>query len=480
MKRLSFACFVVGLMLASSASAATIKVSGTLTSISEDGECSLREAFISANKNVSRDACKKGERSRDTIKLKGVEFFVTGSTDEDESVTGDLDYTGGGPLEIRGKGMDETFINATIADDRALHATGNARSLKLRDLTIRNGEAPEPVPPGTSRGGNLLVESGSLSLNRVLIDDGTAEAGGGVYFSSVEEPRRGITINRSVFQDNTAIDGGGLQLNAFEPAKARIRRTTFVSNTAVGESLVEGGAINSNSDRLEVSDSTFLGNRAEATDDSGGVALGGAISIGGSYEKARIQGSMFQENAATQAEGTARGGAIYSGGLKTNVVNSTLYDNSSDGTGGGIHGRSTVSHVTFLLNSAGEEGDHVSASGFPVTLRNSILPGAAIAVDVCGDTPDAVSKGYNVFSYDDPDCGTLDSDITDGGNAGLRSGPAENGGPTETIGITSTSVAKDLIPKRECKSAKGVDQRGYKRPRGPRCDAGAYEEGSRP
>ncbi len=479
-QRLLLTAAIVFLAFVGAADAATINVSGTVTALEENGQCSLREAFISANKNVSRDTCTKGESTPDTIKLEGVEFFVTGSIGEDESKTGDLDYTGGGPLIIRGKGMEETLINATISDDRVLHAIGNARSLTLEKLTIRNGEAVEPVPLSAGRGGNLLVETGALSLDRVLVDGGVAELGGGVDFSAVEEPRRDITISRSIFVDNEAIDGGGLALNVFEPATVTIRRTTFDSNRAVGESLVEGGAITSNSDRLQISESTFLGNSADAIDDENGVALGGAISVGGSYEKARIERSMFQENAAVQDEGVARGGAIYSGAQKLNLVNSTLYDNSSDGSGGGLHGRATVAHATFLANTADVEGDHVSATGFPVTLRSSILPGASIAVDVCADSPDAVSRGFNVFTYDDPDCGTLDSDITDGGNAGLVAGPAENGGPTETISIMPESVAKDLIPKGECKPAKGVDQRGYKRPRGPRCDAGAYEQGAQP
>jgi hypothetical protein len=90
------------------------------------------------------------------------------------------------------------------------------------------------------------------------------------------------------------------------------------------------------------------------------------------------------------------------------------------------------------------------------------------------------SKGFNVFSYDDAGCGTLDSDIANGGNAGLASAPGAHGGPNLTIPITSGSVAKDLVPRRKCRSAKGVDQRGYVRPKGPRCDAGAFERGAQP
>ena len=52
-------------------------------------------------------------------------------------------------------------------------------------------------------------------------------------------------------------------------------------------------------------------------------------------------------------------------------------------------------------------------------------------------------------------------------------GATENGGFTNTIDLTAESEAVNLIPERKCKPAKGEDQRGFKRPKGKRCDAGA-------
>jgi hypothetical protein len=463
----------------SPARAATIQVDLGAVAIDDDDFCSLREAFISANKNIARDTCEKGESSTDTIKLGAMQdFFLTGAAeDEDESKEGDLDYTGGGPLVVRGKGKEKTVIQSGITENRAFHALGNASSLTLEDLGVYGGTAPEPES-GISRGGNILSESGALSLNRVNVKFGEADNGGGVYFISTEEPRQGIDVRRSTFMENEASDGGGMNINAFDPAEAIVKRSVFEENAAVGGN-VDGGAIHSNSRRLEISDSSFLDNRAEAPD--GGVALGGAVAITGSLETARVERSLFSaNNALLSGDATARGGAVYAAGLGTKVVNTTFYDNESEGVGGALHGRAAVAHSTFLSNHADEAGDHVSATGFPVTLRSSILPGAAIAVDVCADDPDAVSKGFNVFSYDDQDCGTLDSDVTNGGNAGLEGPPANNGGPTLTIAITAESIAKNLIPEGKCKPAGGEDQRGFERPAGPRCDAGAFERGANP
>ena len=50
---------------------------------------------------------------------------------------------------------------------------------------------------------------------------------------------------------------------------------------------------------------------------------------------------------------------------------------------------------------------------------------------------------------------------------------ADNGGATHTLALLSGSPAIDAIPKPACDVR--TDQRGVRRPQGPRCDIGAYE-----
>ncbi len=57
--------------------------------------------------------------------------------------------------------------------------------------------------------------------------------------------------------------------------------------------------------------------------------------------------------------------------------------------------------------------------------------------------------------------------------------PADNGGPTETVKLLAGSPAIDRVPVSKCKAAQGVDQRGYRRPAGIRCDSGSYERGAK-
>jgi hypothetical protein len=66
-------------------------------------------------------------------------------------------------------------------------------------------------------------------------------------------------------------------------------------------------------------------------------------------------------------------------------------------------------------------------------------------------------------------------------DAGFKdAAPDDNGGRTFTLDIAADSQAKDLVPVRKCGASGGEDQRGFRRPKGPRCDAGALERGAKP
>ncbi|MDQ3729583.1 MAG: CSLREA domain-containing protein [Actinomycetota bacterium] len=471
-RRLLGASIVAVIVLSPAAStAATIEVTTLDDERAVDGDCSLREAMQSANDNVSADECAKGRGAeRDTIKLQPAEYDLTGpSSDEDENADGDLDYTGGGALTIRGAKGGGSVIDSET-DDRVIHAVENASALKLERLMLERGDASTL---DRDDGGNVYVGEGALTLSRARISGGTAGSGGGVFFASDERLR----IDRSQLFGNEAISGGAL--NTLGTGRSTVSRSYFSENGArAGAS--RGGAITYSGDSLKVSDTFFLDNVASST--PGGSALGGAI-YGSNLD---IRRSLFWGN-ETQESGEnviAAGGAIDSNG-GTRIANTTFYDNASADAGGALVAEGALSHVTFLANSAEDGGDHVApvpnVGAGPLVVRNSIFPGAAIAVDLCDSDGTVVSKGFSVATYDDPDCGFLDSDLTGVGNPGLEPGaPFPHGGRTWTIPITKSSPAKDLVPKRKCRSAGGTDQRGFERPAGPRCDAGAFERGAKP
>jgi hypothetical protein len=77
-------------------------------------------------------------------------------------------------------GRDSTIVRdgLTAGAFRIFHVTSTG-DLRLEDLTIRGGNAPD-------NGGGILVDaSGMLKLNKVTLDNNTAGfAGGGVYVAS--------------------------------------------------------------------------------------------------------------------------------------------------------------------------------------------------------------------------------------------------------------------------------------------------------
>ncbi len=99
------------------ANAATIKVNTLEDGFDEDGKCALREAVEASRKNKKEDSCAKGQTKRDVIELKGEIYpliFIT--SNEDLNVNGDLDFTGGGPVSVVGKGKGKTEILQNSSD----------------------------------------------------------------------------------------------------------------------------------------------------------------------------------------------------------------------------------------------------------------------------------------------------------------------------------------------------------------------------
>jgi hypothetical protein len=86
---------------------------------------------------------------------------------------------------------------------------------------------------------------------------------------------------------------------------------------------------------------------------------------------------------------------------------------------------------------------------------------------------EVTSGGHNLYT-DLTGC-TWATSAGDVGVADAKLGElGSHGGPTQTIPLQSGSSAIGLAPVAVCDGLT-VDQRGVKRPQGPKCDAGAYE-----
>jgi predicted outer membrane repeat protein len=216
---------------------------------------------------------------------------------------------------------------------------------------------------------------------------------------------------------------------------------------------------------------------------------GGIYNEGGTVS---VTDSTFSNNTGGYGSGIANAPYATASGTVT-VTNSTFSDNTTSGEGGAIYNSGsssadatlTVTNCTFSGNSAVDQGGGIYNDGGTVSVKSTIL--ASSTGGNCGSSSSTIGDaGYNIS--DDSSCGFAATTaangqaIGDGVNPLLDiTGLTDNGGPTETIALQSTSPAIDAIPVADCtdQSANAIttDQRGEGRPDYGEafCDIGAFE-----
>ncbi len=151
----------------------------------------------------------------------------------------------------------------------------------------------------------------------------------------------------------------------------------------------------------------------------------------------------------------------------TACENSTIADNTGAGLSAAGGSASTAS-CTIAANG----GTGLDAAGGEIKAQNTLVAG-----NLQGCAGSVRSKGFNLT--DDHRCVFLQAG--DQTSDDMRIGElADNGGPTQTIGLTGGSPAIDAGNPAGCTEPSGggllaTDQRGRRRPGGSRCDIGAFE-----
>jgi CSLREA domain-containing protein len=152
---------------------ASIAVTGTTDEVSDNGQCSLREAITVLNEGSAAD-CTNTATDQTTINVPAGDYKLTlrGSGD-DANETGDLDLLGS--MTIQGAGAGSTFIdgdtaNAGVSPDRVLdiiQGVGGQMNA-INGVTVENGQAP-PATTIAANGGGILIRGGPVTVT--LNDD---------------------------------------------------------------------------------------------------------------------------------------------------------------------------------------------------------------------------------------------------------------------------------------------------------------------
>jgi Chlamydia polymorphic membrane protein (Chlamydia_PMP) repeat len=352
-------------------------------------------------------------------------------------------------LTISGPGASNLAISGNNATE-VIHVSPET-TVGIAGLTIENGAAL--FGGGINNSGTLTLTDSTLSANA------SPYYGGSIYNSGV------LTITNSTLSNNVANYYGGAIYN-------NNGTVTLANNTVSGNSTsYEGGGIYNYTGTLTATNSTVSGNTAH---------YGGGI-YNFNHGTLTLTNSTVSGNSASND-----GGGIYnySNGTAT-VANSTISGNSSIQTGGGMLNVSqsmlAITESTVAGNSAGNGGGIYNNSNSTLLLKSTVVANSSGGnCSLPGGV--ATSDGYNLS--DDASCSAFLTSVTDQNNVvslGLDPGGLQNnGGPTKTIALLSTSPAVDAIPVADCTLADetttvATDQRGVKRPQGPACDIGAFE-----
>jgi uncharacterized repeat protein (TIGR01451 family) len=395
-------------------------------------------------------------------------------------------------------GLDLVFRRLTLRNGRAPDQGGaielvwqeptRLTNLLIEDVTFQNNVAA--TSHADWGGGAIYAVTGTLTVRRSAFVENRGANGGAIGTIAVR-----ITIEDSRFEGNATLPvvgdpfdggrgghGGALYVDGTNLGALTLRRTSFSANRATNL----GGAIHSwmygLPSALTIEDCTFA--------DNVGTTNGGAIfHMNG---RLTISGTTFSGNTVTGQGGALWEGEADPGQTPVSITNSTFAGNSatgirpndgSTGLGGAIRDNgnpTTLNHVTIVANHADWVGGGI-VGGSHATLRASIVADNTAAN---GGHPWNIQKncsntladgGFNLqWPTLNPSDGNDRKCAASVTFLPPQLGPlATNGGPTATLLPLDGSPAIDAVTG-GCPPP-ATDQRGYARPYGPRCDAGAVE-----
>jgi predicted outer membrane repeat protein len=335
----------------------------------------------------------------------------------------------------------------------------------LSGLTISHGIAPVA-------GGGILNQ-GTLDLTNCALSNNSSGFGGGI------ENEGTLTLDSCTFFGNSAAFGGGIE----NGGTLTLSNCTFSGNLAGSDG---GGIANDFGGSLKLSNCTLSGNIANSNgggiENEGMLTLGNctlsgniASELGGGIENegllaldsctlsgnsAGFGGGIDNQDTLTLTGCTLSGNlAAEMGGGITNhgaamltatlaLDNCTLSGNQAGTGGGGIDSGDTLTLTSCTLsgNSAGLFGGGINSSGGTALLHNTIVAGNVN--DAVGVQPDDISgtvdpnSSYNLIGTGGS--GGLSNDVNNNLVGVSDPGLAEltdNGGPTQTMAVLSTSPA---------------------------------------
>jgi hypothetical protein len=327
--------------------------------------------------------------------------------------------------------------------------------------------------PGGGVSNYAYYGSAMIVISNSKITGNTAdEDGGGVQNYGYGSTGTIDMVNSTISGNTSGGDGGGIDNKSKYYGNCRVAIDSSVIRDNTAGKSGKGGGISNQTDEatavLEVTDSLVTGN--VAGDAGGGLASStyiGTINM-------TVVNTTISRNQAKVGGGTSS--YNYEGNSHITITASTITGNSADDNGGGVRlqdglqeNQTTIAGNIFAGNSApvGAEFSKVPVPPVSPSLQGFNLFGCDTVVSA--DALSGITTGVSDLLMTSDSGGPLPL-------AAILSPLANNGGPTMTYALPEGSPALDFIPTPICSSwSLKTDQRGFHRPSGAACDAGAYE-----
>jgi CSLREA domain-containing protein len=221
----------------------TIYVDTLADDVTVNGNCTLREAILAANRDQPVDGCPAGSGNDTIILPAGTIKLTIPGTLENEGLTGDLDIHEG--LKIIGAGMHETIIDGGQLDRVFdVHELFQYGPVEFQDLTIRGGRLTsmlfDPEKPILEErhayGGGIRIDAidTHVILTRVRVMDNFVDDTDGGVGAGIHNEGRLEIYHSQILRNTGAATGGGM----FIARHLHVEDSIFEENRAYGQAAI--------------------------------------------------------------------------------------------------------------------------------------------------------------------------------------------------------------------------------------------------
>jgi len=353
-------------------------------------------------------------------------------------------------ITLIGAGADTTVIDGNhLSNDIGFAApvmfVSFGATVEISGVTMKRGNFSVGSLFGTGGG---IRNSGTLTLaDCVLSENFTGGGGGGAVYNTGD-----LTVIRSTLTRNETPRAGGAIANFANPGYAG--GIVKVSDSVISSNYgADGGGISNISGTVIITGSTISDNFA--------VQAGGISNSNGSFNTMTLTNVTVSGNRANQAGGILNSSTMH---LNNVTITNNTAQWSSDpnrGIGGGLLGVVTLQNTLIAGNFAAGNfgfppGPDCYTGGGALTSQGYNLIQNTNGCTIFGDTTGNITG-------QDPKLGLL----------------TDNGGRTPTHALADSSPAIDAgnpaKPGSGGAACAALDQLGFLRPLGVRCDIGAFE-----